>query len=169
MADIIIRRMTLADAGRVHAIEKATFAHPWSLASFEREMTDNPVARYLVAEEEGRLLGFAGVHIILDEGHITNVAVVEERRGQGIGKRLFSGLMQYAANLGVIYMTLEVRVSNQKAIRLYERYGFLKVHVRKAYYEDNGEDALLMVCDRMPAAQEDFAEAETVSESGGLS
>lgn len=165
MADLIIRRMALADAGQVYAIEKAAFAHPWSLASFEQEMTTNPVARYLVAEEEGRLLGFAGVHIILDEGHITNIAVAEERRGQGIGSRLFGCLMQYAANLGVTYMTLEVRVSNQKAIRLYEQHGFFKVHVRKRYYEDNGEDALLMVCDRMPQAQEDFEEAETAFEN----
>ena len=165
MREMIIRRMTLADAEQVHEIEKATFPHPWSLASFKEEMTTNPVARYLVAEEEKKLLGFAGVHIILDEGHITNVAIAKERRGQGIGTRLFGALMQYAANLGVRYMTLEVRVSNQKAIRLYERYGFMKVYVRKQYYEDNREDALLMVCDRMPPAQEDFTEEETLFET----
>lgn len=165
MADVSIRRMTLSDAEQVHGIEKATFPYPWSLQSFQEEMTTNPVARYLVAEENGAILGFAGVHIILDEGHITNVAVVENRRGEGIGRLLFGGLMQYAANLGVRYMTLEVRVSNQKAIRLYERYGFLKVHTRKQYYEDNGEDALLMVCDQMPDAQEDFEETETVFEA----
>lgn len=164
MADILIRRMALKDAPAVHRIEQDTFARPWSLSSFEYEMTGNPVARYLVAQEGGRLLGFAGIHIIFDEGHITNVAVTADRRGEGIGERLVSSILQYAANLGVRYATLEVRASNEKAIRLYRQHGFQAVHTRKKYYEDNGEDALLMVCDRMPPAQEGFTEEETIYE-----
>ena len=119
MADITLRRMTLADAPAVHAIEAATFAIPWSLQSFEEEMTRN---------------------------------------------LLTAGLMQYAANLGVTYMTLEVRRSNETAQSLYRSLGFIQVGVRKKYYEDNGEDALFMVCDHMPPAQEDFEEPETVRE-----
>ncbi len=118
MAELHIRRMTLADVPAVAALEAACFATPWTLQDFEREMVENRVARYLVAEEAGRLLGFAGVHIILDEGHITNVAVLQEARGQGIGRRLIEALLQYASNLGVRYLTLEVRPSNAPAIAL---------------------------------------------------
>lgn len=157
-----IRRMLVSDAEAVARLEAAAFARPWTLKDFLYEMRENPVARYLVAERDGQLLGFAGVHIILDEGHITNIAVAEEARGQGIGRELALGLMQYAANLGVVYLTLEVRAGNEKAIGLYRSLGFVKVGVRARYYEDNGEDALLMVCDRLPPAQEGFAEPETL-------
>jgi len=74
------------------------------------------------------------------------------------------GLMQYAANLGVRYLTLEVRASNTPAIALYQSLGFIKVGIRKKYYEDNQEDALLMVCDQLPEAEDDFTEEETVYE-----
>ena len=164
MEGLKIRRMTVADAPDAARIEAETFAHPWPIADFQSEMTVNPVARYLVAECDGQILGFAGAHVILDEGHITNVAVRSAERGKGIGRMLMRELMQYAANLGVRYMTLEVRVSNQAAIALYRSLGFIQVSVRKKYYEDNGEDAWLMVCDRLPETQEGFTEAETLIE-----
>lgn len=163
MAEAHIRRMTLADAPAVAALEAATFPQPWSLADFEYEMQENPVARYLVAEQEGVVLGFAGAHIIFDEGHITNVVVSQIARGQGLGRALMDALMQYAANLGARYLTLEVRQSNLAAISLYASLGFIKVGVRKNYYQDNQEDAHLMVCDQLPAPQEDFSEPETIT------
>ena len=156
--------MTLADAWEAAALEKVNFPMPWPLSAFEFEIRDNPVARYVMAEESGRLIGFAGAHMILEEGHITNVVVAESARGKGIGKALMLALMQYAANLGGQYLTLEVRVSNARAISLYTSLGFVKAGVRKRYYQDNQEDALLMVCDRLPPVQEDFTEEETVSE-----
>ncbi len=162
MNKVELRRMTAADAGAIALLEKRVFAHPWSEADFIYEMEQNPVARYLVAQRDGTLLGFAGAHVILDEGHITNVAVAPEERGRGVGRALMQALMQYAANLGVRYLTLEVRASNAAAISLYESLGFIRVSVRKRYYGDNGEDALLMVCDRLPPAQDGFAEEETV-------
>jgi ribosomal-protein-alanine N-acetyltransferase len=164
MDNALIRRMTIDDVPQVHAIEQATFPLPWSLADFTYEMTSNPVARYVVAEQEGVLLGFAGAHIILDEGHITNVAVIKEARGHGLGRLLMDALMQLAANLGARYLTLEVRASNAAAVALYQSFGFIKVSVRKKYYEDNGEDALLMVCDQLPPAQDDFQEDKTAVE-----
>ena len=88
----------------------------------------------------------------------------QELRGKGLGRLLTEGLKQYAANLGVVYMTLEVRRSNIVAQNLYKSLGFIQVGVRKKYYEDNGEDALFMVCDKMPPADEDFEEEETVAE-----
>ena len=154
-----IRRMTVEDVSQVHAIEVATFAMPWSRQSFLEEMQRNACARYLVAEEaDGTIIGYGGAWIIFDEGHITNVAVLPSRRGQGIGRQLMAALMQYAANLGVAYLTLEVRRSNTVAQNLYKSLGFVELAVRKRYYEDNGEDALLMVCDHMPPVDEDFSE-----------
>ena len=94
----------------------------------------------------------------------TNIAVRKDCRGQGIGRALTAALMQYAANLGVVYMTLEVRRSNEIAQHVYLSHGFIQVSVRKKYYEDNGEDALFMVCDHMPPADPDFEEPETVRE-----
>ena len=165
MADYTLRRMTAEDVDAVHAIEAATFAIPWSRQSFYEEMTRNACARYLVAElPTGEIVGFAGVWIVMDEGHITNIAVKKEYRGQGIGQALTEGLIRYAANLGVVYMTLEVRRSNEIAQHVYLRNGFIQVGVRKKYYEDNGEDALFMVCDHMPPADPDFEEPETVTE-----
>ncbi|MCE5341981.1 MAG: ribosomal protein S18-alanine N-acetyltransferase [Eubacteriales bacterium] len=153
-----VRRMTAEDVSQVVEIEKATFATPWSRQSFLDEMEKNACARYLVAEEDGRIIAYGGAWIILEEGHITNIAVKQDSRGKGVGKALLKALMQYAANLGVQYLTLEVRKSNMTAQKLYEAFGFQTLGVRKDYYEDNGEDALLMVCDHMPPVEEDFFE-----------
>ena len=161
MGDVRIRRMLLGDVDGVHAIEAASFAKPWKREDFVKEMTQNLCARYLVAEEDEKIVGFAGAWIVLDEAHITNIAVSEICRGRGIGRRLTEALLQYAANLGVLYTTLEVRRSNEKAQRLYKSLGFEYVGVRKRYYEDNGEDAFLFVCQHMPKADPDFEEAET--------
>ncbi len=158
MGEAAIRRMRTADVDEVTAIEEATFARPWSRDSFLREMEKNPAARYLVAETEGRIVGYAGAWVILDECHITNIAVAEEYRGRGIGRALTSALMQYVSNLGAAYATLEVRVSNLRAQHLYAALGFVSVGKRKRYYEDNGEDAFLMVCEHMPEVDPDFEE-----------
>lgn len=162
--ECIIRRMTLADVDQVVAIEAATFAMPWSKESFQQELTRNVAARYLVAELEGKVIGYAGAWVILDESHITNIAISEAYRGHGYGRKLTEALMQYLSNLGAAYATLEVRRSNERAQNLYKSLGYVGVGWRKRYYEDNREDALLMVCEHMPLAQEDFIEPETVTE-----
>ena len=154
-----IRRMTVADVPQVHTLEVATFAIPWSRQSFMDEMQRNACARYLVAQnDEGAVIAYGGAWIIFDEGHVTNVAVEKAYRGQGIGKALMQALMQYAANLGAQYLTLEVRKSNTVAKNLYYGLGFVELGVRKHYYEDNGEDALLLICDHMPPVDENFTE-----------
>ena len=155
---VLYRRMTLDDVDAVYQIELATFATPWSRDSFVDEMTTNKCARYIVAEENGQVIAYAGVWCIFEEGHITNIAVEASQRGRGVGIGVTRALMQYAANLGVQYLTLEVRKSNLVARRMYKSLGFLELGVRKRYYEDNGEDAYLMVCQDMPPVDEDFAE-----------
>lgn len=156
--NILCRRMTLEDVDAVYAIEQATFSTPWSRQSFVDEMTTNKCARYVVAEENGRVIAYAGAWLVFEEGHITNIAVQAEERGRGVGTAVTRALMQYAANMGVQYLTLEVRKSNLAAQKMYKSLGFLELGVRKRYYEDNGEDAYLMVCQDMPPVQEDFEE-----------
>lgn len=166
MDEIRIRRMQFRDVKPVAAIEAATFPRPWSEQSFHREVQENPVARYLVAERDGQILGYAGAWVVLDECHITNIAVAESERGQGIGKKLLNALMQYVSNLGAGWADLEVRVSNLRAQKLYQGAGFVSVGKRKKYYEDNGEDAFLMVCTQMPDADPDFEEEAVLPEEG---
>ncbi len=162
MIPYLIRRMTPEDCEQVYTIEKNTFARPWTLKDFEHEMKENPAARYLVAESDGVIIAYAGIWIILDESHITNIAVSKEFRGMGIGKHITGKLLQYASNLGSRYTTLEVRKSNLTAQNLYRSLGFEKVGIRKKYYEDNGEDALIMVLADMPEPEAEFTEPETL-------
>ena len=157
---VLYRRMTLEDVDAVHAIEEATFPTPWSRQSFVEEMTGNKCARYLVAVEGERIIAFAGAWCIFEEGHITNIAVEAAHRGRGVGRGITWALMQYAANLGVQYLTLEVRKSNLVAQSMYKSLGFIELGVRKRYYEDNGEDAYLMVCQNLPPVQADFEDCE---------
>ena len=164
MAEPVLRRMTLSDVPAVHGLEEAIFSMPWCEKDFVYEMTENKVARYLVIEETGDIKAFAGAHIILDQAHVTNIAVRQDCRGRGLGRMITRALMQYASNLGAEYLTLEVRQSNATAQNLYKSLGFVKVNVRKRYYEDTGEDAWLMVCDKLPVADPDFEEDETREE-----
>ena len=141
--------MTAADVDAVCAIEEATFARPWSRASIENELT-NSCARYVVLRRGGENVGYAGMWLVIDEAHVTNVAIRKDLRGQGLGEKLMRALIQLAADSGMIWMTLEVRRSNAAAQGLYRKLGFVDVGWRKRYYEDNGEDALLMGLEHLP-------------------
>ncbi len=141
---INLRRMTLADVDAVLAIEKASFTTPWSREAFVKEVTENKLAYYTVAESEGEILGYAGVWLIVDEGHITNIAVTPKYRGRQIGKKILEKLIQELKNRDILRVTLEVRASNKVAIGLYMSYGFIVLGRRPGYYTDNGEDALIM-------------------------
>ncbi len=149
MPEITIGLMTLDDIEAVAAIEAATFRTPWSKNAFYREVTDNACARYVVLREDGVAVAYAGVWFVLDEGHITNIAVREDRRGIGYGERVTRAMIQLAADSGMNWMTLEVRRSNEAAIHLYHKLGFIDVGYRKRYYE-NTEDALIMALEQLP-------------------
>lgn len=142
--------MTLADVDAVQEIEEGCFSIPWTRAAFEREITENACARYLVLEEEGRVVAYAGMWLIIDEAHITNIAVHMECRRMGYGEAITAALMRLASSLGMVWMTLEVRRSNTAAQALYRKLGFMDVGFRKRYYDDNREDALIMACENLP-------------------
>ncbi|MBS7344868.1 MAG: ribosomal protein S18-alanine N-acetyltransferase [Caryophanon sp.] len=141
---ITYRKMTLADVPAVHDIEVATFPTPWTLDSFYYEMNENQYAHYLVAEEDGQLVGFCGLWNVIDAAQITNVAVIEAMRGRGVGEALMREAMRLSKEAGMDVMSLEVRVTNTVAQNLYRKLGFQDGGLRKNYYADNGEDALVM-------------------------
>lgn len=140
---ISFRAMAPDDADAVACIEHESFATPWSREDFWREAS-NDFTCYIVALEDTDIIGFAGCWISFDEAQVTNIAVTAIQRNKGCGKLLMEQMMCAAVARGVERMTLEVRPSNMPAIRLYERLGFSAVGVRKGYYQDNGEDAILM-------------------------
>lgn len=142
---ILYRRMTPEDVEAVHGIELASFPTPWTLDSFHYEMRENQFAYYIVAENEhGNIVGFCGMWLVIDSAQITNVAVIDAARGQGIGEGLMREAMRIAKEHGVDVMSLEVRVSNNVAQNLYRKLGFQDGGIRKGYYTDNQEDALVM-------------------------
>lgn len=143
--------MNAADVDAVHEIEVLCFKTPWSKESFLHEVTENQCARYVVARDGGRAVAYAGCWFIIDEGHITNIAVHPDYRGRGIGEAVTRRLIQLAADTGMVWMTLEVRRSNKIAQNLYHKLGFIDVGYRKRYYE-NSEDALIMALEHLPEA-----------------
>lgn len=144
MADLVLRPAQAGDAKAIAEMEKICFTVPWSYEAILAELTENHRAFYLIAESNGEIIGYAGVWMILDEGHITNVAVLPKYRGRKTGTAIVKQLLKITEARGIIRHTLEVRKSNQSAIALYEKLGFQTAGVRKGYYMDNGEDALIM-------------------------
>jgi [ribosomal protein S18]-alanine N-acetyltransferase len=145
MNDIIVcRLMTVDDIDEVLLVENASFPTPWSRDAFENEIIQNHFANYIVLEVNDELVGYGGFWSIVDEAHITNVAISPAYRGKKLGDYLVKNLMELAIELGAEMMTLEVRVSNIVAQNLYKKYGFEEKGIRKGYYSDDGEDALIM-------------------------
>lgn len=140
---LIIERMTSKDIDGVFEVEKSCFEDYWSKESFKKEL-ENDVARYLVAKLDGKIVGYVGIWFVMDEGHITNVAVHKDYRGQKIGDKLIRELIELCKSSNIIAMTLEVRVSNVIAQNLYKKYGFKLAGIRKEYYSNNKEDAMIM-------------------------
>jgi ribosomal-protein-alanine N-acetyltransferase len=142
--DVVVEPMTLDDIPAVHAIERLSFSTPWPSEAFEEELNRNRLAHYLVARRNGEVLGFGGVWMMVDEAHVTTFSVHPDVRRHGVGTRLLLGLLERARQLGAARMTLEVRVSNAAAQALYAKLGFAEAGIRRGYYTDDGEDALIM-------------------------
>lgn len=142
--DIIIEPMKMSDLKQVLAIENMSFPAPWSRQAFISELTYNRAAVYLVARQDHQVIGYAGMWVIVDEAHITNIAVHPAWRRLGVGKRLMDRLVAIAEANNCRAITLEVRKSNAAAQNLYAQYGFVPHGLRRGYYSDNGEDAIIM-------------------------
>ncbi|MPQ43561.1 ribosomal protein S18-alanine N-acetyltransferase [Clostridium tarantellae] len=141
--DFSIKSMTLECINDVIEISNLSFPVAWSETSFLNEIK-NPLAHYLVAKAGEKVIGFIGAWSIIDEAHITNIAVHPNYRKQGVGDLLIEGLFCLSNELNLIALTLEVRASNIPAQNLYKKHGFVEEGIRKKYYEDNNEDAIIM-------------------------
>src|SRR5438034_7459133 len=140
---IVIGDMTVDDIDGGQYGERASFPVPWPANAFRHELTQNKNARYLVAREGGRIVGYAGLWLMVDEAHITTFAVHPDHRRQRIGERLLVRVFEMAAALNAEWLTLEVRASNLAAQKLYEKYGFRRAGVRRRYATDINGDHLI--------------------------
>lgn len=141
---LTFRLVNKNDIEELLKIEHESFTLPWTREAFQNEFSINQFAVYVGLEDEGKLIGYCGVWIIIDEAHITNVAILPEYRGRKLGEALMRKVMELAIEREVKTMTLEVRMSNEVAQSLYRKLGFQDGGIRKNYYSDNQEDALVM-------------------------
>jgi [ribosomal protein S18]-alanine N-acetyltransferase len=144
MAKVTIRKMELSDIIRVLDVERASFATPWTTDIFYQELIDNKHAHYFVMDLDGIIVGYIGIWIVIDDAQITNVAILPNYRGNKLGEKLFGYAVQYAVEMGVKRLSLEVRESNYPAQGLYKKFGLVSGGIRKNYYTDNQEDAIVM-------------------------
>lgn len=141
---VILSLMQLEDIEHVSRLERRCYTLPWSSSAYVTEV-GNTSAHYVVAkDEEGTLLGYAGMWVIMDELHVTTIAVDPAQRGRKIGERLLVNLIEESIPRGAERATLEVRERNVAAHSLYLKYGFEDVALRKNYYSDNNENAIIM-------------------------
>ena len=140
----VLAPLTVADLDEVAVIEKISFTAPWPTSAYTTELTTNRLARYVGARIDGALVGFGGIWLMVDEAHITTMAVLPTNRRTGVATILLLELLQEARRGGARVATLDVRVSNVDAQSLYRSFGFAEVGRRIRYYDDNGEDALVM-------------------------
>ena len=136
--------MGLPDLDAVREIERRSFSTPWPAHAYPAEIETNRLAHYRVARLDGRIVAFAGIWLMLDEAHVTTFAVHPDFRRRSIGERLLLAMLDVAVANGAREATLEVRLSNVAARKLYEKYGFRPVGLRPRYYSDDNEDALIM-------------------------
>jgi ribosomal-protein-alanine N-acetyltransferase len=147
MSDVLrvsIQPLVESDIDEVMSIERQTFKSYWPAVAFINEITNNRLAFYFAARYEKILVGYTGIWIVLDEAHITTIAVHPEYRGKKIGEQLLFHLLAFASSKGSRWATLEVRESNQAAQNLYKKFGFLSVGIRKNYYMEENENAVIM-------------------------
>ncbi|MEO5918278.1 MAG: ribosomal protein S18-alanine N-acetyltransferase [Candidatus Limnocylindrales bacterium] len=139
-----IEPMSEADLPEVHRIERASFSVPWPDEAYRSELATNRLATYLVVRASGAVVAYGGIWLMVDEAHVTTFAVDPAWRRQRVGETLLLALLDVAIARHAREATLEVRLSNVAARRLYEKYGFRPAGLRTRYYSDNGEDAVIM-------------------------
>lgn len=141
---VSFRKMTTEDVDAVYEIEKLSFTLPWTKEAFYNEMNINEHAYYVIAETEEGIVGYCGMWLVMDEAHVTNIAIHPDHRGKKLGGGLMEAAIKVAKAQGAVLMTLEARVSNTVAQNLYRKLGFKNGGIRKRYYTDNYEDAIVM-------------------------
>ncbi len=146
---IKIRKMTMDDLEQVVAIDQVSFGLPWPPRSFQFELTNNPASRCWVGEMDGRIVAMLVGWFIVDEIHIATFATHPDYRRQGIGRNLLYHVLRSAKEEGAITSFLEVRAGNEAALAMYRKFGYVESGLRKGYYSDNREDAVLMTLESL--------------------
>jgi [ribosomal protein S18]-alanine N-acetyltransferase len=159
---LVLELMREADISTVQEIEREIFATPWPRNAYYRELASRSSAHYVILRQEGNvekpanfkgseldpsIIGYGGMWRMYDEAHVTTIGVRRDLQHRGYGRALFGGLVQAAYDMGAKWVTLEVRTTNENAMRMYEAFGFKVIGRRKGYYTDNGEDAIVMWSD----------------------
>jgi ribosomal-protein-alanine N-acetyltransferase len=144
MIDLKVDAMKMTDLDDVMEIERASFSMPWSRWMFERELGDREHSHFLVARSGAEIVGYIGFWMVLDEAHVVTIAVRSDFRRKGIGSMLLSSALSLAARMGADRATLEVRITNLPAQKLYRKFGFGVAAIRRNFYSDTGEDAYVM-------------------------
>ena len=142
--EMAIEPMTQADLPAILRIEGLSFTTSWPVNAFSNEIRDNKLAHYFVGRLDGTIVAYGGIWVILEDSHITTIAVHPDYRGLKLGEEMLIKLLDEAILQGASWITLEVRESNDVAQKLYRKYGFTTVSTRRGYYSDNGENALVM-------------------------
>lgn len=142
---MLIREMNIDDLKRVVVLEEQLFTSAWRESDFLYEILHNDFSKNYVLEDDGYIVGYVGVWIMYEQAQITTIGVDKNYQRRGLGRELMKTVMDIAKEYGCEMMSLEVRISNHKAISLYESLGFHNVSIRKDYYKDNHEDAYLMI------------------------
>lgn len=142
--NITIRRMNVADIEAIEVIENLCFSLPWSYESFYNEIQSNRLAHYFIILFNDKIVGYIGLWQVLDESHITNIAIHPDFRRLGLASELIGYTLNFCREAGILSVTLEVRESNIPAQNLYKNFGFCTNGFRKQYYSDNHEDAIIM-------------------------
>jgi ribosomal-protein-alanine N-acetyltransferase len=142
--EVVIERMRRRHLPAVMRIEHGAHPRPWSVGVFNSELAQGEDRYYAVARADGKVAGYGGLMFVVDEGHVTNIAVAAQWRRHGLGTRLLAHLVRQALSRQCVAMTLEVRMGNEAAQHLYRNFGFTGAGVRRNYYPETGEDALIM-------------------------
>jgi ribosomal-protein-alanine N-acetyltransferase len=144
---LVLEPMREPDVPTVQEIEREIFSTPWPRNAYYRELSSRNSAYYVVLRREDEIIGYGGMWRMYDEAHVTTIGVRRDLQHEGYGRILFAGLVQAAYDMGAKWVTLEVRTSNENAIKMYEGFGFKVIGRRRGYYTDNGEDAIVMWSD----------------------
>ncbi len=141
----MIRRMTEDDLEQIMLLEEELFSSPWTEEAYLYELNENAYSRLYVIEIDNEIVAYAGLWVLFDQAQVTTIGVSKKQQSKGYGAKMLEHLIKEAQNSEAEVISLEVRVSNEKAIKLYEKYEFEKINIRKSYYQDNHEDAYAMM------------------------
>ena len=150
MSGYEIRPLSLSDAEKAYVLLKASFSMPGDYQDTVNNVS-NPLTRALGMFDEDKMIGYGAFWLLMEEAHVTHVAVLQELRGQGLGREMMESLIQHASDCGARFMELECRKGNAAALSMYHKLGFLRVGFKKNYYPDTNEDAVVLALISLPA------------------